>query len=211
MTEKQSRWLWIAITAITAIIVTICLYCLYHSSIWYYDLTRIDLPHSICRTMREVMFQAIFWMTISFATYSCILWLALYHVRNVHLRQAIDETHSHNPASDVAGLEVNIYQNTVTYNGNSYKTRKQIIALLVHLIQTAGHELAYEELNSLIESHFFDGSPNARKKVNNLKYELNNVLRDTPFCIVVPKSDTLALIRKESTSLNTGQDGLKEA
>ena len=210
MTEKQSRWLWIAITAVTAITVAYCLYCLYRSASWYYNLTRIDLPHSVCHTMQEVMLQAHFWMAITFVTHSCVLWLALYHFRTTHLHQASAETHGHRPAGDFAGLEVNVYQNTVTCNGNSYKTRKQITALLVHLMQTPGHTLAYEELNSLIEAHFLDGSPNARKKVNNLKYELNNVLRDTPFCIVCPKPDTLALMHKEGANQATAHASREE-
>ena len=52
------------------------------------------------------------------------------------------------------------------------------------------------ELNTVFNENFFDGSPASKRKISNLKYEINDLLKNLGFELVKTSSDQFALTAK---------------
>ena len=140
----------------------------------------------------EILPQAFLWMSLAWIcllVFSAILPFS-------HKSQKATGAYAHSSLRSCEGLQVNINDNTISYEDFQARCRRQVILLLQHLVQNDRHELPYDELNHILGEHFFDYSPQARRKVSNLKYEMNHILKDTPFAVTNPTPNKFRLYIK---------------
>ncbi|MCD8319023.1 MAG: hypothetical protein LUC45_09435 [Paraprevotella sp.] len=151
---------------------------------------------------QNIIFHASYWMGIAFICL-CLFVMSLFW--NLHRQRRLSpptEAPSTEPdRTELQKLKVNIYTNDVFFGDIKKKGRHQTVALLNYLIQTDTHEVSYEKLNTLFHDNFFTGSPQSRRKVNNLRYEISDMLKETSLDLVKTPSDSLILIVKNRAFL----------
>ena len=93
-------------------------------------------------------------------------------------------------------IRVNRYTNEITIDGTTRPSRRQVATLLDYLLKAPTHEISFTELNTVFNENFFDGSPASKRKISNLKYEINDLLKNLGFELVKTSSDQFALTAK---------------
>ena len=105
-----------------------------------------------------------------------------------------DNKHTRKQVQEITGQR--LYQRN--YHGRAFaKSRNQVVTLLDYLVKHPKHKISFSELNTVFNENFFDGSQSSKRKISNLKYETNNVLKNMGFELVRLSSDQLALVTKE--------------
>ena len=143
---------------------------------------------------QKLLFIAYNWMAVALiaiiTSAALIIW---YVMRQIKLYPELRIFLTNSPELEYKKLKVDTYGNNVTYGRSTLKSRRQVTLLLDYLIKRENHTIHYLQLNDIYQTNFYDGSPGARRKVSNLKFEINDLLKDTPFSITKPSSDELAL------------------
>ena len=137
-------------------------------------------------------------MGVAFACISLMATMALWYFsrqQNLHPKQTCPTISTQ--GSKFKKLQVNVYTNEITMEGLSQKSRNQVVTLLDYLVKHPKHKISFSELNTVFNENFFDGSQSSKRKISNLKYETNNVLKNMGFELVRLSSDQLALVTKE--------------
>ena len=93
-------------------------------------------------------------------------------------------------------IRVNRYTNEITIDGTTRPSRRQVATLLDYLLKAPTHEISFTELNTVFNENFFDGSSASKRKISNLKYEINDLLKNLGFELVKTSSDQFALTAK---------------
>ena len=141
-----------------------------------------NLSATVVEFSQNMIFHAYYWMGIAFACISLMATMALWYFsrqQNLHPKQTCPTISTQ--GSKFKKLQVNVYTNEITMEGLSQKRRK----------------ISFSELNTVFNENFFDGSQSSKRKISNLKYETNNVLKNMGFELVRLSSDQLALVTKE--------------
>lgn len=142
----------------------------------------------------ELLPEAFQWMSAAWAcmclcTFPCILQV-------FHGQKSQKEMVPSIAADLYQQLQIHINDNTIVYKNLQFHSRRQIVVLLQYLLRDETHRISYPALNQLLGEHFYDNSPQSRRKISNLKYEMNQTLKDTPFILTNPSADELFLNTK---------------
>lgn len=157
-----------------------------------------NLPAEAGKFSQNMIFHAYYWMATAFACISLVAAMVLwyfYQQQKLHPERA-------NLTADTRDcrfgkLQVNVYTNEITMKGISKKSRRQVVTLLDYLVRNPEHEISFPELNTVLDGNFFNGSRSSKRKISNLKYEANHVLRNMGFELIRLPPDKLALVTKE--------------
>ncbi len=185
----------VSITTIGTII-SLC-YCM-KWNIYSQDLT---LPPQALKFAHNMIIHAYFWMGISFVFLCLIVIMQLwffFHKQKLHpeLIRLITNTSE----CTIQEIKTNIYTNEITISGKTTKSRRQLVTLLDYLLKAPHHEISYLELNTIFDENFFNNSPASRRKISNIKYEINDLLKDSEFELIKIPTDKLSLIRTKETN-----------
>lgn len=148
-----------------------------------------------------MIIHAYFWMGTSFVSLCLIVIMQLwffFHKQKLHpeLIGLITDT----AESAFQEIKINIYTNEITINGKTTKSRRQLVTLLDYLLKEPHHEISYLELNTIFDENFFNNSPASRRKISNIKYEINDLLKDSKFELIKIPTDKLSLIKTNGTT-----------
>lgn len=181
----------------------------YHCQEWLQLADFMELKPQVITRVQRILFIAYNWMAVTVILLITLISILVgYIIKQIKSHPELLDALTESSEQQYKKLNVNLLDCNIIYNGTNYKTRRQVILLLDCLLRTESHTIHYMQLNDIYQANFYDGSPGARRKVSNLKFEINDLLKDTPFCITKPSSDELALslINKETEEKQPEKD-----
>ncbi len=175
---------------------------LHHCMKWYKYCGDGTLPLPAVKFTQGIIFHAYYWMGAAFICLClAIAMLAWYFRHQQRLHPELGGLMADTSERELKKIRVDCRTNEITIGGTTRPVRRQVAALLDYLLEAATHEISFPELNTVFKGNFFDGSPASRRKVSNLKYEINGLLKDVGFEVVKTSSDGLALARKREAAI----------
>lgn len=199
MKPKHKFNLIIALVSVSILITLTGIAASVHHCIKWADYCKNEnLSATVVEFSQNMIFHAYYWMGVAFACISLMATMALWYFsrqQNLHPKQTCPTISTQ--GSKFKKLQVNVYTNEITMEGLSQKSRNQVVTLLDYLVKHPKHKISFSELNTVFNENFFDGFQSSKRKISNLKYETNNVLKNMGFELVRLSSDQLALVTKE--------------
>lgn len=181
-----------AILILTAIIGA-CI-SLHHCMEWETYCDDGTLPLLAIRHTQNMIFHAYYWMGIAFICVCLMVAMLLWYFRQQQKRHPeLVDLMADTSERELHKIQVNIYTNEIIIDGAAYPSRSQVVSLLDYLLKQSTHEISFWELNSILHEDFFDGSPASKRRISNLKYEVNDLLKSGGFEMIKVSPDRFAL------------------
>ncbi len=179
------------ITTITGVSVS-----LYQCIQWNDYCGNSAVPPSTMKFTQGMISHAYYWMGIALICVCLIMALLIWYLYRQHkihpewLGLITTETME----SYFKKIKVNIHTNEIITDGITLQSSHQVVVLLDHLIKSNSHEISYTELNSVFHEAFYDDSSASKRKINKLKYDMNETLKNIGFELIKTSSDKLTLV-----------------
>ena len=171
---------------------------LYHCMKWDAYCDDGTLPLSTVKFTQNLIFHAYYWMGIAFICLCLfVAMLAWYFRRQQKLHPELGDMIASASEREFKKIRVNRYTNEITIDGTTHPIRRQVATLLDYLLKAPTHEISFTELNTVFNKNFFDGSQASKRKISNLKYEINDLLKNLGFELIKTSPDQLALSAKK--------------
>ena len=171
---------------------------LYHCMKWDAYCDDGTLPLSTVKFTQNLIFHAYYWMGIAFICLCLfVAMLAWYFRRQQKLHPELGNMIASASEREFKKIRVNRYTNEITIDGTTHPIRRQVATLLDYLLKAPAHEISFTELNTVFNKNFFDGSQASKRKISNLKYEINDLLKNLGFELIKTSPDQLALSAKK--------------
>ena len=181
-----------AILILTAIIGA-CI-SLHHCMEWETYCGDDTLPLLAIKHTQDMIFHAYYWMGIAFVCLCSTTAMMAWYFRQQQKRHPeLVDLMADTSERELHKIQVNIYTNEIIIDGAAYPSRSQVVSLLDYLLKQPTHEISFWELNSILHEDFFDGSPTSKRRISNLKYEVNDLLKSGGFEMIKVSSDRFAL------------------
>lgn len=186
----------IASSAAILILIAIIGACisLHHCMEWETYCGDDTLPLLAIKHTQDMIFHAYYWMGIAFVCLCLTTAMMAWYFRQQQKRHPeLVDLMADTSERELHKIQVNIYTNEIIIDGAAYPSRSQVVSLLDYLLKQPTHEISFWELNSILHEDFFDGSPTSKRRISNLKYEVNDLLKSGGFEMIKVSSDRLAL------------------
>lgn len=171
---------------------------LYHCMKWDAYCDDGTLPLSTVKFTQNLISHAYYWMGIAFICLCLfVAMLAWYFRRQQKLHPELGDMVASASEREFKKIRVNRYTNEITIDGTTHPIRRQVATLLDYLLKAPAHEISFTELNTVFNKNFFDGSQASKRKISNLKYEINDLLKNLGFELIKTSPDQLALSAKK--------------
>lgn len=182
----------VAILILTAIIGA-CI-SLHHCMEWKTYCDDGTLPLLAIRYTQNMIFHAYYWMGIAFVCLCLTTAMTIWYFRQQQKRHPeLVDLMADTSECELHKIKVNIYTNEIIIDSIAYPSRSQVVSLLDYLLKQPTHEISFTELNTVFNENFFDGSPASKRRISNLKYEVNDLLKSGGFEMIKVSSDRFAL------------------
>lgn len=170
---------------------------LHHCMKWDAYCDNGTLPSSAVKFTQNLIFHAYYWMGIAFICLCLVVAMLVWYFRHQQkLHPELSDMIADTSECEFKKIRVNRYTNEITIDGTTRPSRRQVATLLDYLLKAPTHEISFTELNTVFNENFFDGSPASKRKISNLKYEINDLLKKLGFELVKTSSDQFALTAK---------------
>lgn len=170
---------------------------LHHCMKWDAYCDNGTLPSSAVKFTQNLIFHAYYWMGIAFICLCLVVAMLVWYFRHQQkLHPELSDMIADTSECEFKKIRVNRYTNEITIDGTTRPSRRQVATLLDYLLKAPTHEISFTELNTVFNENFFDGSSASKRKISNLKYEINDLLKNLGFELVKTSSDQFALTAK---------------
>ena len=181
-----------AILILTAIIGA-CI-SLHHCMEWETYCDDGTLPLLAIRHTQNMIFHAYYWMGIAFVCLCLMTAMMVWYFRQQQKRHPeLVDLMADTSECELHKIQVNIYTNEIIIDGIAYPSRCQVVSLLDYLMKQPTHEISFTDLNTVFNENFFDGTPASKRRISNLKYEVNDLLKSEGFEMIKVSPDRFAL------------------
>lgn len=186
----------IATLAATLVLIAIigAFVSLYYCMKWDTYCNDYTLPPLAVKFAQDLIFHAYYWMSVAFICICLMAAMTIWYFRHQQkLHPELANLVTDTSECEFQKLRVNIYTNEIIIDGTTYPSRRQVVTLLDYLLKQPTHEISFWEFNSILYENFFDGTPASKRRISNLKYEVNDLLKSGGFEMIKVSADRFAL------------------